>query len=93
MAPTCQKHKFLVSAHPLRPSNSPINLNSSLNLVFPNSPDPWKVAIILEGLVFEYKVIRLDIFSVKKALLTDLNPNARTPVIVDHNNDGFIFWE
>jgi glutathione S-transferase len=29
-------------------------------------------------------------FTVKKAPLTDLNPNGRTLVIVDHNNDGFV---
>ena len=32
-------------------------------------------------------------FSVKKAPFTDLNPNGRTPVIVDYNNDGFVLWE
>lgn len=32
-------------------------------------------------------------FSVKKAPFTDLNPNGRTPVIVDHENDGFVLWE
>jgi glutathione S-transferase len=32
-------------------------------------------------------------FEVKKAPFTDLNPNGRTPVIVDHNNDDFVLWE
>ncbi|PMD17219.1 glutathione S-transferase, partial [Hyaloscypha hepaticicola] len=35
----------------------------------------------------------LDFFSVKKAPYTDLNPNGRTPAIVDHNNDGCVLWE
>jgi hypothetical protein len=32
-------------------------------------------------------------FEVKKAPFTDLNPNGRTPVIIDHNNDDFVLWE
>jgi glutathione S-transferase len=51
------------------------------------------VAIILEELGLEYNIILLDMFSVKKAPYTDLNPNGRTPAIVDHNNDGFVLWE
>jgi glutathione S-transferase len=35
----------------------------------------------------------LDMFAVKKKPFTDLDPNARIPVIVDHNNDGFVLWE
>jgi hypothetical protein len=32
-------------------------------------------------------------FEVKKAPFTDLNPNGRTPAIVDHNNNDFVLWE
>jgi glutathione S-transferase len=32
-------------------------------------------------------------FAVKKAPLTDLNPNGRTLVIVGHDNDIFVLWE
>ena len=60
---------------------------------FPNSPNPWKVAIILEELGLEYNIVLLDMFSVKKAPYTDLNPNGRTPAIVDHNNGEFVLWE
>ncbi len=62
-------------------------------IAFPNSPNPWKVAIVLEELGIEYNVILLDMFSVKKAPFTDLNPNGRTPVLIDHENDGFVLWE
>jgi hypothetical protein len=68
-------------------------LSTNSKPAFPNSPNPWKVAIILEELGLEYNIILLDFFSVKKAPYTDLNPNGRTPAIVDHNNDGFVLWE
>jgi hypothetical protein len=32
-------------------------------------------------------------FEVKKKPFTDLNPNGRTPVIIDHNNGDFVLWE
>ncbi len=32
-------------------------------------------------------------FAVKKAPFTDMNPNGRTPLLVDHNNNGFTLWE
>jgi glutathione S-transferase len=51
------------------------------------------VAIVLEELGIAYNVILLDMFALKKAPFTDLNPNGRTPVLVDHNNDGFVLWE
>ncbi|PMD33584.1 glutathione S-transferase [Hyaloscypha variabilis F] len=72
------------------PVKKPIDLYS---IAFPNSPNPWKVAIVLEELGLEYNIILLDMFSVKKAPFTDLNPNGRTPVIVDYDNDGFVLWE
>jgi glutathione S-transferase len=37
--------------------------------------NPWKAAIILEELGLENNIIMLDMFSVKKAPYTDLNPN------------------
>jgi glutathione S-transferase len=49
--------------------------------------------MVLEELGLEYNIIMLDMFAVKKKPFTDLNPNGRTPVIVDHNNDGFVLWE
>lgn len=63
------------------------------SLEFPNSPNPWKVAIVLEELGLEYDIIRLGPFEVKKKPYTDLNPNGRTPCLVDHRNDGFHLWE
>ena len=62
-------------------------------LAFPNSPNPWKVAIILEELGIEYNVTLLDMFALKKKPFMALNPNGRTPVLIDHNNDGFVLWE
>ncbi len=32
-------------------------------------------------------------YTVKKDKFPNLNPNGRTPALVDHNNDGFTLWE
>lgn len=60
---------------------------------FPNSPNPWKAAIVLEELGLEYNIVRLGVFAVKQKPYTDLNPNGRTPCLVDHNNNNFAIWE
>jgi hypothetical protein len=85
-------HRSLPLTHLL---NSPTSHSSSTNSTpaFPNSPNPWKVAIIFEELGLEYNIIMLDMFSVKKAPYTDFNPNGRTPTIIDYKNDGFVLWE
>lgn len=75
------------------PLLNPLNLSSNTSKAFPNSPNPWKVAIILEELQIPYQIIRLSMFEVKKKPFTDLNPNGRTPVIIDHNNGDFVLWE
>jgi glutathione S-transferase len=62
-------------------------------LAFPNSPNPWKVAIILEELGLEYNIVRLGLFELKQKPYTDLNPNGRTPCLVDHDNNDFHLWE
>jgi len=72
------------------PDLKPLTLYS---IAFPNSPNPWKVAIILEELNIPYTITRLSMFEVKKKPFTDLNPNGRTPVIIDHNNGDFVLWE
>jgi len=63
------------------------------SVAFPNAPNPWKVAIVLELLGLKYNIILVDLFSIKKPPLIDINPNGRTPVIVDHNNDALVLWE
>lgn len=60
---------------------------------FPNSPNPWKVSIILEELGLDYDIICLSPFEVNKKPYIDLNPNGRTPCLVDHGNDKFHLWE
>lgn len=47
----------------------------------------------MEELGVEYNVILLGMLAVKKKPFTDLNPNGRTPVLVDHNNGGLVLWE
>ncbi|EPQ54236.1 glutathione S-transferase [Gloeophyllum trabeum ATCC 11539] len=60
-----------------------------------SGPNGWKVAMLLEELGLEYESVYLD-FSVgehKKPPYTDLNPNGRTPTLVDHTNGDFTLWE
>ncbi|KAB5582910.1 glutathione S-transferase C-terminal-like protein [Coniochaeta sp. 2T2.1] len=71
-------------------AKSPFTLYS---IDFPNSPNPWKAAIVLEELGLEYNIVRLGVFAVKQKPYTDLNPNGRTPCLVDHNNNNFAIWE
>jgi glutathione S-transferase len=52
-----------------------------------------EIAIVLEELGLEYNIILLDMFEVKKRPFTVLNPNGRTPGIVDHNNNDLVLWE
>jgi glutathione S-transferase len=63
------------------------------SIAFPNSPNPWKVAIVLEELHIPYNIHLETLFSVKKKPFTDLNPNGRTPVVIDPNNGGLVLWE
>ncbi|KIN05314.1 hypothetical protein OIDMADRAFT_51124 [Oidiodendron maius Zn] len=65
----------------------PIDLYS---IAFLNAPNPSKVAIILEELGLEFNIILLDRSTDKRKPYTNLNPNGRTPAIVDHNHAEFV---
>lgn len=47
--------------------------------------------ITLEELGIPYEKVEVE--DVKSAAFLKLNPNGRTPVIVDPNNDDFTLWE
>lgn len=56
------------------------------------TPNPVKVAIILEELGLPYKTVNLDTPDLKKEPFTKINPNGRVPAIEDPNT-GITLWE
>ncbi|OQU98800.1 Glutathione S-transferase, domain-containing protein [Cladophialophora immunda] len=58
----------------------------------PGTPNPAKVAIILEELKLPYDVIAVPFSDVKKPDYIAINPNGRLPSIYDANT-GITLWE
>ncbi|KAH9884400.1 glutathione S-transferase C-terminal-like protein [Cubamyces lactineus] len=58
-------------------------------------PNPIKVAIVLEELGLEYNVVPISTQKgeQKNPEYLKLNPNGRTPTLVDHSNGNFVLWE
>lgn len=56
------------------------------------SPNPWKVAIILEELGIPYEKNVVSMAGVKEEPYLSLNPNGRVPTIEDPNT-GITLWE
>lgn len=59
------------------------------------TPNGWKVSILLEELGCDYKVtpIALSKQEQKQDWYLALNPNGRIPTLVDHDNDDFAIFE
>ncbi|KAF8576955.1 glutathione S-transferase [Ramaria rubella] len=51
------------------------------------APNPPKIAILMEELSIEYTLINKNLDFIK------INPNGRTPAIIDHTNGDRIVWE
>ncbi|KIJ27912.1 hypothetical protein M422DRAFT_37519, partial [Sphaerobolus stellatus SS14] len=61
-------------------------------------PNPAKIAILLEELNIEYKVInrglrKEDADGAWSTQFLELNPVGRLPVIIDHTNNDLVVWE
>lgn len=56
------------------------------------SPNPWKVAIILEELGLPWSSVRVKETELKKEPFLSLNPNGKVPVLTDPNT-GIVLWE
>lgn len=60
-----------------------------------SAPNGYKVAIVMSELGIEYHVFHIDLEHHEERLpsYVELNPNARLPSIIDHDNDNFTLWE
>lgn len=61
-------------------------------VLFPQGPNPWKVAIVLEELGVPYETQLMDFSELKKDPFESINPNGRVPAIEDPNT-GMNLWE
>ena len=66
-----------------------------IDLYTSNTPNGYKVSIMLEELKLPYNVIAVDLVKKeqKKADFIKLNPNGRIPTIVDRENNDFVVFE
>ena len=66
-----------------------------IDLYTSNTPNGYKVSIMLEELKLPYNVIAVDLVKKeqKKAEYLKLNPNGRIPIIVDRENKNFVVFE
>ena len=66
-----------------------------IDLYTSNTPNGYKVSIMLEELKLPYNVIAVDLVKKeqRKAEYLKLNPNGRIPIIVDRENKNFVVFE
>ena len=66
-----------------------------IDLYTSNTPNGYKVSIMLEEIKLPYNVIAVDLVNKeqKKAEYLKLNPNGRIPTIVDQENENFVVFE
>ena len=60
-----------------------------------SAPNGFKVAVVLSELGLDYHTFNVDLARHEERLpgYVELNPNARIPAIIDHDNNNFTLWE
>lgn len=60
-----------------------------------SAPNGFKVAIVLSELNLDFNTIFLDFNKGEQRApeFVSINPNARVPALIDHNNDNLSIWE
>lgn len=58
-----------------------------------SAPNPWKVRIILAELDLPYVVEEHEMPELKQEPFVALNPNGRSPALVDPNQNDIALWE
>ena len=64
-----------------------------IELFSANTPNGWKISIMLEEISYEYKVTKIDLGKDEqfKPEFIKLSPFGKIPVIIDHENNKSIF--
>ena len=64
-----------------------------IELFSANTPNGWKISIMLEEIGFEYKVTKVDLGKDEqfKSDFLKISPFGKIPVIIDHENNKSIF--
>ena len=64
-----------------------------IELFSANTPNGWKISIMLEGIGYQYKVTKIDIGKDEqfKPEFLKISPFGKIPVIIDHDNNESIF--
>lgn len=60
-----------------------------------SAPNGFKVAVVLSELGIEYQTFNMNLQAHEERLpsYVEINPNARIPSIIDHDNGNFSLWE
>ena len=64
-----------------------------IELFSANTPNGWKISIMLEEIGYEYKITKVDltIDEQLKPEFKKISPFGKIPVIIDHENNESIF--
>ena len=64
-----------------------------IDLFSANTPNGWKISIMLEEIGYDYNVIKVDLGKDEqfKPEFRKISPFGKIPVIIDHNNNKSIF--
>lgn len=71
----------------------PQGLSTNLITDSRQTPNPYKVKLLLESLELPYKTSVVEFADIKGPAYEAVNVNARLPALKDPNNGDFTIWE